>query len=172
LSTRGAYRADDFALMAVINRMPINGPRRRALLNLLFRICSSETAGYILTVVPPPSLLEKRMWPPDGQSLLSQCVNITSKRSVATEQVGALVLNGLTPAGSCQQRAARGPPNPVSALSYGPAECLSAAVAYSRRIAPSMTAKGMTGRPRQQQPTAAREAWKSVIQSYAAPTAG
>ena len=49
-----------------------------------------------MTVVPPPSLLEKRMWPPDGQILLSQRVNVALKRSVATEQVGALALKGLT----------------------------------------------------------------------------
>jgi hypothetical protein len=75
----------------------------------------------------------------DGQILLGQRVNVALKGSVATEQLGALALKGLTPACSGLQRAARGQPTGLSCYRGRPTDRLSA---VTPPLAPSMAALG------------------------------
>jgi class 3 adenylate cyclase len=77
----------------------------------------------------------------DGQILLSQRVNVALKGSVATEQIGALALKGLTQPIVAHNVPLAATPPALRVIEGGPTECLTAAVGQPHRVAPSMTGK-------------------------------
>ena len=78
----------------------------------------------------------------DGQILLSQRINVALKGSVATEQVGALALKGLTQPVVAYNVPLAATQPALRVIEGGPQMCLTAAVGQPHLVAPSMTGKG------------------------------